>query len=121
LGRKEGRQGDLEVMETARAAGADVMEGGRMEGWEGITTGQTYLEVLTSAPCSINSFATRSFPPDDAACRGRTPCSNPIDRLPMREGEFDERRPTFSFAAAECRPRYGTLIAERLVLSSKRL
>ena len=32
----------------------------------------TYLDALTSAPCSTSSFTSRSFPPDDAACNGNT-------------------------------------------------
>jgi hypothetical protein len=47
------------VVGTTHAAGADVMEGGRMEEWEGITIHQTYLEVFASATCSINSITTR--------------------------------------------------------------
>ena|ERR1700729_3208682 len=30
-------------------------------------------KCFTSAPCSINGFTTRSFPPDDAVCKGRIP------------------------------------------------
>lgn len=56
----------------------------------GITSDQrTYLEEFTSAPCSINNFTTKSFPPNDTACNGKTPSRTELIGC-LREGVFDE-------------------------------
>jgi hypothetical protein len=48
----------------------------------------THLEAFSSAPCSINSMATRLFPPD-AAARSDT-MKHGIDMMAMGESGFGE-------------------------------
>lgn len=75
------------------------------------------LEALTSAPCSMRSFTTRSFPPEEAAWSGSTPSRTELMGWPCARAYCTS--PMFPLAAAECRPRCGTAWVESAECNGK--
>jgi hypothetical protein len=66
----------------------------------------TYIDALTSASCPIDSFTSRSFPPDKAACNSNTLSKTEFIGCLCESAYLT--RPMLPFAAVEWRPRWGT-------------
>jgi hypothetical protein len=63
----------------------------------------SHLNAFKPPPCSIDSFATRSFPPDEALCNGNMPSGAELIGCPCESANLTS--PVLPFAAAEWRPR----------------